>query len=658
MTSTDGLSRSSGPLSDADTAPAEQVDAPRDRVLREVGGSGSGGRVRSLAARMLSSPASAAVTVWLVGVPLAVLTVHVLDMNPLTSRGALLPMAVGLLLVVVLALAALRVRAPVLAGTAAGAAAVWVELCLTSAYHGTPFGDSGLRGDAARFTAMVTRFTVTLRPVDAFVPSVPTEYPPLFPWLIARVANLTHKPGWALVGDAQALLMSLTVLVGFLLWQRLVPAWPALMVALAAPLAFSQPRKVYEIFTMAIVVPCALAALSRFRRPGGLHWLPAGLALGVILQVYQGYLLFTAAGLAALAVLGWRDANRRGAGRAYLLHLAGIVVTALVVAAWYLVPFVHALLTIGGPRVNDLYVAGEITSDPFAVDRLIDGPLAPLMIAGLIGLIALRRRRWWATPLLLLLGGAYLYRMVYLLVFVMTGHTGYLDYTGRIISMILIVGGVLTLWTVAPIIADRLPRRPPAGIGAASAAVFSVTAMFTVWQVWTPSPIGASDQAAHPTPGGPNLATYAHAEPLPNGKLPRFHPTNATVPWFPTTSIQAAVERRLGTGAQPLTVSSNEKLFAFLPWPAYVAVERQASNTFTHWDDRVAELRALSRLSDPVAFAGASRATRFGAIDVFVLTAHPSYWGWGPLKFTPRLFDPAYWWVEQLPNNTVVAIRR
>ncbi len=656
MAWTHGLRWSTGSLTDPDAAPVAPDGTDREPAVQDDRRS-LGGRVRTWAPRLVT-PSTVAVAVWVLGVPLAVLAVRVLDLNPLTSRGAVMPLAVGLLLVVVLAAAALRVHRPVLAGLAAGSAAVWVELCLASAYHGTPFGDSGLRGDAARLTALVTRYTVTAQPVDGFVPSVPTEYPPLFPWLIARVANLVHKPGWALVGDAQALLMSLTVLAGFLLWRRIIPDWPALMVALAAPLAFSQPRKVYEIFTMAILVPCALAALSRFRRPGGLHWLPAGLILGVILQVYQGYVVFTAAGLAVLALLGWRDANRRGEGRAFLLHLAGIVVTSLLVAAWYLVPFVHGLLTIGGPRVNDLYVAGEITGDPFAVNRLIDGPLAPLTIAGLVGLLALRHRRWWATPLLALLGGAYLYRMVYLLVFVATGHTGYLDYTGRIISMLLIVGGVLTVWTAAPIVAARLPRRPARGIGATSAAVFSLTAMFVAWQVWTPSPIGASDQAAHPTPGGANFAAYAHAEPLPDGKLPRFHPRNTTVPWFPTAPIEAAVERRLGADARPLTLSANEKLFAFLPWPAYVAVERQASNTFTHWDERVAELRALSQLTDPAAFAAASRATRFGGIDVFVLNAHPAYWGWGPLTFDPHLFDSAHWWVEQLPNNTVVAIRR
>jgi len=611
---------------------------------------------------MLLKPGPVAVIVWVLGVPLVLVAVRIVDLNPLTSRGALMPMAAGLLMIVVVGAAAVRMRGPIISGVvpgvAAGVAALWVELCLLSAFHGTPFGDSGLRGDSGRFTAMVTRFTETMQPVDAFVPSVPTEYPPLFPWLIARVANLLHRPGWSLVGYAQALLMSLTILVAFLLWQRIIPAWPALMVAIATPLAFGQPRKVYEIFTMAIIVPCALAALSRFRRPGGLHWLPAGVALGVILQVYQGFVLFTAAGLAALAVLGWRVANRDGEGRAFLLHLAGIAGTALVVAAWYLLPFVHALLTIGGPRVNDVYVAGEITGDPFVVNRLIQGPLAPLTIAGLLGLFVLRRRCWWATSLLCLLGGAYFYRMVYLLVFVATGHTGYLDYTGRIISLILIVSGILTVWTAGPIIAARLPRRPAEGVGAAAAAVFGIVAMFFAWNAWTPTPIGKSDALVHPSPGEANLATYAHAEPLPNGKLPRFHPQDVTVPWFPTTPIQTAVEQRLGPGAKPLTVSAYEKLFAFLPWPAYVSVERASSNTFAHWDDRVAELRRLSHITDPPAFAAASGTSRFGRIDVFVLTARRNYWAWGPLQFDPRAFDSAHWWVQQLPSNIVVAIRR
>jgi hypothetical protein len=243
-------------------------------------------------------------------------------------------------------------------------------------------------------------------------------------------------------------------------------------------------------------------------------------------------------------------------------------------------------------------------------------------------------------------------------VFVTIGHTGYLDYTGRIISMLLIVGGVLTLWTAAPIVAARLPRRPAAGIGAASAAVFAVTAMFLLWNAWTPSPIGASDPAPHPSEGPANLATYAHAEPRPDGTLPRFNPYNATVGWFPTTRIEDAVSRRLGRDARPVTLSASERLFAYLPWPAYVAVERGSANTYTHYDDRVAELRALSRMTDPAAFASASRRTRFGGIDVFVLTERGDSWRWGGLQFSPRVFDSAHWWVEHLPSNTVVAIRR
>ena len=61
---------------------------------------------------------------------------------------------------------------------------------LAISYTGTPFGDSGLRGDAARLAAMATRYSTTWAPVDGFVPSVPSEYPPLFPWLLGRISNV------------------------------------------------------------------------------------------------------------------------------------------------------------------------------------------------------------------------------------------------------------------------------------------------------------------------------------------------------------------------------------------------------------------------------------------------------------------------------------
>ena len=76
----------------------------------------------------------------------------------------------------------------------AGGYAAWVGYTLLTSYHGTPFGDSGLRGDSARLAAMATRFSETWQPVDGIVPSVPAGYPPLFPWLVGRASAIIDKP--------------------------------------------------------------------------------------------------------------------------------------------------------------------------------------------------------------------------------------------------------------------------------------------------------------------------------------------------------------------------------------------------------------------------------------------------------------------------------
>jgi hypothetical protein len=640
--------RLAGLRQDADAPVASSDVAGRPADLGDVAPDPSARR------RLRAGPATVAVLTWLVLTPLGAVLVNRADLNPLTYRGALLPLAAGGLAVLGFGLLALRWPGERLAGAAAGGTAAWAALCLFAATHGTPYAESGLRGDTGRLTAMITRYTDTWRPVDGFVPTVPTEYPPLFPWLLARVATLTDTPAWTLLNDGFAIGMGLAILGSFLLWQRITPAWVALVLSVAAPVAFSQPRKTYEILVLGLLAPWALTALARFGRRGGLHWLPAGFVLGVMVQTYQGFLLFSALGLVAMAVLGWRgSADRAG----YLRHVALVVAVAAVVSAWYVVPFLYGAVALAGSRINDLYVAGEIRSDPVGVLMFAGGMLGPVKLLGLAGLLLLCRRRWWAQGLLLIVASAYVYRWVYLAVFVATGHTGYLDYTSRLIGTVLLCSAVLTVWTVAPELARRVGRRLPKVATGGGVVLALAASMAVTWRIWMPMPAGLAELPGQP-PIQPNLAAYAHAEPLPNGRHPRFQtPASMSIAWFPVRRIEDAVTAQLGPDARPLTVSYSEKLFAFLPWPAYVAVEPQASNTFSRWGDRVAELNRLAALPDPETFARESANSRFGRIDVFVLRAIGDDWRWTNVTFRPALFDPAHWRVSVLANRTVLAVR-
>jgi beta-xylosidase len=121
--------------------------------------------------------------------------------------------------------------------------------------------------------------------------------------------------------------------------------------------------------------------------------------------------------------------------------------------------------------------------------------------------------------------------------------------------------------------------------------------------------------------------------------------------------IRTAVTDALGRNAAPRTLSYDERLFAYLPWPGYIAVDRTAASSTTHWDDRHAALASLSAIPTPDAFAAAAANTRYGAIDVFILHADSSTWTWNDIQFRPAQFTPTHFTVRTLPNNTVLAIR-
>ncbi|MBE1488670.1 arabinofuranosyltransferase [Plantactinospora soyae] len=596
---------------------------------------------------------------WAVGFPLAVLLVKLLDGNPLTGRGSVGPVAIGIIGGVVLLVLVVRRYSDAILGLAAGGYAAWCGLTLVASYHGTPFGDSGLRGDSARLATMATRFSTTWQPVDGIVPSVPAEYPPLFPWLLGRLSTIIDRPAWSLIGYGEAALISAAVLFAFLLWRGIVPTPVALALAVLPPWVFAQPRKSYEIITIAVFVPWVLRTFTnRSRSEGGLHWLSAGIIGGLLVQTYQGYLLFGVLGILAIMAFTWHGAADR---MAYLRHVIGAGLTAFVVASWYLVPYLYGTLVLGGSRVNDYFISPAIVEDPLGVWFLTGpfvNPLYMIELVGLLGLVWYWKTRWWARPMLLLVAGVYVYRWALVLIFVSNGHTLYLHYTTRLIGLVFASAGILTVIAAVPALARRVTTRSLRGVGVLSTAALLVVAAMAGLGTWMPWPRGINDVSRPVDSYSPNLATYTHAEPLPNGKRAKYAPKGVTVAWFPAEPIREVVEGTLGEGARPSTLAYDERMFAYYPWKGYVAVERLASNTFSHWDERHAELVRIAGIKDPAEFARASADTEYGGIDVFVLRRRGAGWMWGDVVFDAAQFSPTYWRVaDDLPSNTAVAVR-
>jgi hypothetical protein len=606
------------------------------------------------------NPSLIALVVWLVCLPVAYVAVRLLRPgNPFDLRTAMIPVAVGAVVLVVTAVVTRRWQAEVVSGLAAGLFAGWVAFTMRVALHGTPFGFAGLGGDAGRMAAMANRYTTAWRSSDGIVPTVPSHYPPLFPWLVGHTAALLHTPAWQLLGAAQTIAMSAAVVAGFALWRRLVAGPVALVLSLIVPLCFALPQKGYEVLALAVFAPWVLATFGRPPR-GRLHWLPAGLIGGLTVAWYWAYIAYGALGIAALAVLTWRASPDRGR---YLRHVALTLAVMVVVSSWYLVPYAGWAL-MHGVQEMDMYTGGGIESS--LVPFLAATPLAALELAGLAGMVWYRGRTWWAVPMLLLTASAYIYRLLYLTYFILTGHTGSMQDTPRLIEPLLAMAGVLTVVQAAPGLIRRLTAAKPVPSGLPTLGLCLVIAWtaVTLWQGWMPGRLFPGNGPAAASSGA---ALGAFKVPLPDGRYPRFDPPGARTSWFPVDPIKADVSSVDGPAASPVTLSPSESLFAYVRWPGYLAVADTSAGATTQWFSRYAALARLARVTDPAAFAERSAHTAFGPIDVFILHDAGSRWTWAakgsvpekPVSFTPAQFSPANFVVfTNLPGHIVVAVRR
>ena len=610
-------------------------------------------RDRSRVRRLLASPGTIAVLAWAIGTPVALAAPRFFgSYTGVGLRTWSVPIAAILLAAIALAVFA-RFRAPLpswLAGATAGLLSSWVVLSLSILTRGSPFPFYGLLGDSGRLTALATRYSVTSASSDAWIPGLPGEYPPLFPWLVGRASALLDIPAWSLVGRAEIIVTGLAVLAGYLLWRRLVPEWTAVMVTLTVFMTSASPPKCYEFIALMILLPWALSTFGRPPR-GKLHWLAAGVLGGVLFLSYYGYLIFGAIGILAIAVTQWRaERDRRG----YVLYLAKVIAVTVVLSSWYLVPFVRTTLTQGSESLGDLNGSGGGYDDlfPFLQFTL----LGVLELIGLLGLILLRTKTWWAKGILALVAGAYVYRVLAIVGFVLTDHTQLSAYAARLSTPALAVAGVLTLTHAVPGLLRQLTWQPPRSLIATGVAVAIAWGGLTFTQAWMPAFGGIYS----------SYTARAYAEPFPDGHY-LTGPSLEHTPWFPVARIQQAVEAVYGPHPSRVSLSVDDRLYAYLPWPGYLATDR--IGLFAKWDERFAELQRLSNINDPSTFATASRATAFGPIDIFILTRNGNAWNWNAdlgynggtsvVQFSPDQFDPQHWVVrDDLPENIVVAIRR
>ena len=563
---------------------------------------------------------------WLGALPIAFALPCVAGLDPFDLRAAFVPLGIGIALLAGVAALCRRRAAPHLVCAAAGLYAGWVALTLRTALNGTPYGFGGLSGEALRLTAMATRFSATAHSADGIVGTVPSAYPPLYPWLVGRASAVSGISAWQLMGPAAAIALSGAVVAAFLLWRRLVPDLMALAIAVAALAVDARPEKAHAVAALLVAVPWILATFAGPPR-GRLHWLPAGLIGGLLVLTCQSCLMFGAPGILVLIVRGreWR-------------HAALTCAMAAVTASWFLLPYLWWGV-VHGLELTGTFQSSRPLDSPFTEMT----PAAVVELAGLALLLRYRGREWWATPLLLLAVSCYGYRLVAMIGFPI----GEVQDASRMAGSVLVAAGLLAMARTASAL------RLPTGVGRSAAVALVAWAAVTGWQAWMPGEPHGGGHSQRLVSQHHTAATRAFAQPLADGS----HQDRALPRGLPVTLIQHAVRVVRGPAA-PSVLSYSEALFAYLPWNGYLPTATSRTGGPVHWFSRYRFLRRLSTVTDPAEFARLSE-----PIDVFVLRRESAQtWTWRPrnrpsLTFHPAQFASGRFEIFQLPDATALAIR-
>ena len=523
------------------------------------------------------------------------------------------------------------------------ALSTWSAAFITAQLAGTPFAYGGMYADTARLSALATRFTVSVTSADPFVDDTPAEYPTLFPWLVGRTAVLIDVPAWRLLAPACALAVAAALVLGWVLWRRLVGDLGALAVTAVAVFAAGlAPNKCFQVVALAVLLPWLISTFMRLApEDGGLHWLPAGLVGGFMVQLYQAYLLFTIFAMVALFAINLLASPRWP----YVRHLVLAAVTSLVVSAWYLVPWMWALATRPSSQVSDEFRSSVVVNNPYYLPWDQTGLTFFLIVAGVGLSLLFVRTTVWAPVMLAVVASSYLFRVLASIRFEETGHTLFLHYTHYTISAATaaaLVLGARELWVRS----DRALRLSVRSVTAVAAVVVAVVGSVQVV-------LDEVDALVPPAP----LVASAHAEPWPDLRATEYADEVEPVWPFPSDQVRRAVDRAYGDHALPVVLSDSERLFGFYPMHAYMSRDRTATSSLQTWDDRHAELQRLAAIEDPEEFAAATDDSEYGTIDVFVLRggARPT---WLDVEFRREQFGPEWFDRKKLESGYTMFLRR
>ena len=462
----------------------------------------------------------------------------------------------------------------------------------TALLHGTRWGMDALYSDAGFRTETVTRFADSPALADYAYRGLPAYYPPLWPWLQGRAADLLGLPGWAVMKPAQLLACLLVPVLSWLLWRRVVPGRRAAWVASVVAVATALPLKPDEWLVLVLVVPWWLEVCRGVVVPGRRRVGPVGhgVVLGLLLLTHTYFF----APLALATALGMVvDLLRR---RPVHPRLGPGIVTALVALVLAAPSWAGtAWLRLHGQSSDGL----QLRWSPPGFERPpLPWPTDPRGVLEAVGVLwllwALRRSRL-AGGLLVALVAAYVFLVGGQLLQPL-GVTLLPEKTDELVEALLAAAGVLGAAALLQRRAAWLRARPLVA-GVALAAVAAVGVVATTSSVYR----GVGRQAA----------AAQHVR-YPDGGFPAGGMVPPSLRWHAwgiepgdvqssVADVDAAWQRLTGRrlDAGDVVVSSRSDVPATLPVHLFISWKSIYSHPQGRFAERLEVLERLERCSSP-----------------------------------------------------------
>ncbi len=523
---------------------------------------------------------------------------------------------------------------------------VFMVVLVALALKGTPYTLDAIEADQRFYTAFVTKLATQWGYGDVVYQGLPAFYPPLYFWLLARLAGLTAIEPYMTMKIGVLVTAFLMPYGAAWMWGRTV-AVPFAVAPAFVMLFYQEWFKTAEWLSLVLFVPWWIAWVENgagrsfsTRGKKWLWWALGGLVGSLIFQTY--YYWFFIGGISLIIQWVWDRAKPRGTHSLELTNAIAVLVSTALFSIVYWGPYLVSMAQTGGwqPLQNRWLSEGKIPLPFPFLDGSVEGGF---LLAGLFYLLLTAGRSRVSRGMIALVAAVYVWSGLGI-VGMMTDRPLLTFRAYTVVEQVLAIGavmGLMHLWQRKPRAGEHLSGSEKSIVERIQTIAPAIALLLVLY---------FSQESALRFLQDVMVSTAREAT------YPR-----ELVDTFESLTASAYEDKvfLLGYGYRDLL--AYRPVYTFLPWSAH----------FSHpaglYRERVTFLEELAATTDPDLFAAALLNNRYSRIDHLMLEREDTTWQLRfadddfpnrsverAFSFDEELFAPPYFEVKETNGMTLI----